>query len=56
MAEIKSLSAISDKWARVTPARAEDYKLGIANPKSLEEAIKLAAKLIDASSLTSELS
>lgn len=29
---------------------------GIANSKSLEEAIKLAAKLIDASSLTSELS
>lgn len=33
MAEIKSLSAIRDKWTRVTPARSEDYKLGIQNPK-----------------------
>lgn len=33
MAEIKTLKAISDKWARVTPARAEDYRLGIENPK-----------------------
>lgn len=33
MAEIKSLSAIRDKWTRVTPGRTEDYKLGIANPK-----------------------
>lgn len=33
MAEIKSLSAIRDKWTRVTPQRTEDYKLGIQNPK-----------------------
>ena len=33
MAEIKSLSAIREKWARVTPMRTEDYKLGIQNPK-----------------------
>ena len=33
MAEIKSLSAIRDKWTRVTPMRVEDYKLGIENPK-----------------------
>lgn len=33
MAEIKSLSAIADKWIRVTPGRTEDYKLGIQNPK-----------------------
>jgi len=33
MAEIKSISAIADKWARVTPQRSEDYKLGIQNPK-----------------------
>jgi len=33
MAEIKSLSAIRDKWTRVTPQRVEDYKLGIQNPK-----------------------
>ena len=33
MAEIKSLSAITEKWTRVTPGRQEDYKLGIKNPK-----------------------
>lgn len=33
MAEIKSLSAIRDKWTRVTPGRVEDYKLGIEHPK-----------------------
>lgn len=33
MAEIKSLSAITDKWTRVTPGRTEDYKLGIKNPR-----------------------
>ncbi len=31
--EIKSLSAVREKWARVTPMRTEDYKLGIKNPK-----------------------
>jgi len=33
MAEIKSLSAIGEKWGRVTPQRAEDYKLGVQSPK-----------------------
>ena len=33
MAEIKSASAIAEKWARVTPGRVEDYKLGVQNPK-----------------------
>ena len=33
MAEIKSLSAISEKWGRVTPQRQDDYKNGVANPK-----------------------
>jgi len=33
MAEIKPLSAIRDKWTRVTPGRTEDYKEGIQNPK-----------------------
>lgn len=33
MAEIKSLSAIADKWTRVTPGRTEDYKIGIQNPR-----------------------
>lgn len=33
MAEIKSLSAIREKWTRVTPMRTEDYRLGVQNPK-----------------------
>ena len=33
MAEIKSLGDVREKWARVTPMRTEDYKLGIKNPK-----------------------
>lgn len=33
MAEIKSLSAIREKWTRVTPMRSEDYKIGVQNPK-----------------------
>ncbi|MBA7525248.1 hypothetical protein ES705_17399 [subsurface metagenome] len=33
MAGIKSLSAIREKWNRVTPLRTTDYKLGIENPK-----------------------
>jgi hypothetical protein len=33
MAEIKSLAAIVEKWGRVTPQWAEDYKLGVQSPK-----------------------
>ncbi len=44
MAEIKSLSAIGDKWTRVTPGRTEDYKLGIQNPKRDWEEETEAAK------------
>ena len=33
MAEIKSMAAIQEKWARGTPGRTEDYALGIKNPK-----------------------
>lgn len=44
MAEIKSLSAIRDKWTRVTPGRTEDYKLGIKNPKRDWEQETLAAE------------
>jgi len=43
MAEIKPLSAIRDKWTRVTPGRIEDYKLGVKNPKRDWEAETLAA-------------
>ncbi len=44
MAEIKALSAIRDKWTRVTPGRTEDYKLGIQNPKRDWEEETLAGK------------
>lgn len=44
MAEIKALSAIRDKWTRVTPMRQEDYKLGIQNPKRDWEQETLAAE------------
>jgi len=44
MAEIKSLTAIRDKWTRVTPGRTEDYKLGIKNPKRDWEQETVAAK------------
>jgi hypothetical protein len=33
MAEIRSLSLIKDKWARVTPQRTDDYRLGIQSPR-----------------------
>lgn len=44
MAEIKSLSAIKDKWTRVTPGRTEDYKIGIQYPKRDWEEETVAAK------------
>jgi len=33
MAEIKSLAAIREKYARVTPGRGEDYAAGVAAPR-----------------------
>jgi len=44
MAEIKRLDSIREKWARVTPGRTEDYKLGIQNPKRDWETEAKAAK------------
>ena len=34
MAAVKSGSSVAEKWARVTPARSEDYKLGIQQPRT----------------------
>jgi hypothetical protein len=34
MANIKSTSDIANKWARVTPQRSEDYKLGVQSPRT----------------------
>jgi len=44
MAEIKSMSAITEKWTRVTPQRTEDYKKGIESPKRDWAEETLAAK------------
>ena len=44
MAEIKSMSAIKEKWTRVTPQRTEDYSKGIANPKRDWEEEAVASK------------
>lgn len=44
MAEIKSLSAIVEKWTRVTPQRTTDYVKGIENPRRDWEAETVAAK------------
>ncbi len=44
MVEIKSLSAIAEKWQRVTPGRTEDYKLGIQHPRRDWEAETVEAR------------
>ncbi|KKN32649.1 hypothetical protein LCGC14_0811720 [marine sediment metagenome] len=44
MAEIKKMSAIKEKWTRVTPGRTDDYTLGIENPKRDWETETVAAK------------
>lgn len=43
MALIRSLDSIVAKWKRVTPGRAEDYKLGVTNPLKDWEKETLAA-------------
>lgn len=44
MANVKSATASAEKWARVTPMRAEDYKLGIQNPRTPWAAAAKAAE------------
>jgi hypothetical protein len=44
MAEIKPMAKIKEKWTRVTPERATDYKLGIQSPKRSWEKSATAAK------------
>ena len=44
MAEIKSIQAIQEKWARVTPTRTDDYTAGIKNPKRDWAQATVAAK------------
>jgi len=33
MPVVRSASEVAEKWARVTPARADDYRKGVENPK-----------------------
>lgn len=44
MAEVKSISRIKEKWTRVTPMRADDYKIGIQSPRRDWEKSAVAAK------------
>ncbi len=44
MPATKSTKSTSDKWARVTPGRSEDYKIGINNPKRSWAAEATASK------------
>lgn len=45
MAWIRSIEHIADKWASVTPMRADDYASGVANPRtSWKNATKNAEK------------
>ena len=46
MAEIKSVSEIAKKWARVTPMRLEDYQAGVASPRRSWAEGAIAAKTI----------
>jgi hypothetical protein len=52
MAEIRALSSIREKWARVTPQRTDDYKLGVQNPRRDWEAGALSAKDVWKSAIT----
>jgi len=45
MAKIRSIQAIAEKWATVTPQRSTDYEEGVRNPKKIwEEEAKKAEK------------
>jgi hypothetical protein len=34
MPAVKNPAQVAEKWARVTPGRSEDYKLGVQNPRT----------------------
>jgi hypothetical protein len=44
MAEVKSSASIREKWARVTPQRSEDYKIGVQSPRRDWAAAAIAQK------------
>lgn len=44
MAEIRPIAKIREKWVRVTPLRAEDYKMGVLDPRRDWEKQSVAQK------------
>jgi hypothetical protein len=44
MAAIKPIDQVAAKWARVTPQRSEDYKMGVQNPRTPWAAAAQAAQ------------
>lgn len=44
MAEIRSLSEIAEKWARVTPSRSRDFEAGVKKPRRSWEQETAAAE------------
>ena len=56
MPAIRSVSAIGEKWSRVTPARATDYKAGVSAPKKNWQEQTLAAKDAQAAGIQEALS
>ena len=44
MAEVKNIGAVKEKWARVTPQRTEDYKIGVQSPRRDWATAAVAAK------------
>ena len=44
MAKVKDLTAIREKYARVTPQRSEDYRLGVTTPREDWAGATLAAE------------
>jgi len=55
MPKIRSIAEITAKWTRVTPERAEDYRLGVASPKEDWKTKTLAAKETYKAAMTKSL-
>jgi len=52
MAEVKSSASIREKWARVTPQRSEDYKIGVQSPRRDWAAAATAQKEVHKAAMT----
>lgn len=56
MPAIKAVSAISEKWSRVTPQRAPDYAAGVKSPKKSWQENTLAAEAAQAQGVQEAIS